>query len=118
MPNPQDKNKGVLPFSKRNTEPKPKPSFRKRSSTAPTWDSVQPTLIHALVCACTTCNAPPTFGYTRDGSALTIAVYYQQERYLDYLSGPDEVLEYFDWLIHSLLNLSEEERVQFAQMKF
>lgn len=94
-----------------------KKSFRKRASDAPTWDDVSPQLVHALVSACCTCNAPPTFGYTRDGTSLTLAVYYDGERYVDYLSGPDEVAAYFDWLLDELLGLSTEEALRFRQAK-
>jgi hypothetical protein len=103
---------------KRTTVSKERASFRKRSASAPIWDAVSADLVHALVCACTTCNAPPTFGYTRDGTSLTIAVYYEGERYVDYLSGQEEVVEYFMWCVNDLLNLTDEERTQFAQMKF
>lgn len=92
-----------------------KASFRKRSETAPLWNDVPAQSVYALVCACTTSNAPPTFGYTRDGTALTVAIYYDGERYVDYLSGPEEFDEYLQWVLNDLLNLSEQERLDLLQ---
>lgn len=92
-------------------------SFRKRVDEAPTWDSVPSSVVHSLICACTTSSASPTFGYTRDGSALLLAVYYRDTRYVDYLSGSDEVVEYLEWLVTELLNLSPEEQLHYLQAK-
>src|SRR6478609_6119681 len=93
-------------------------SFRKRSETAPLWDDIPAQKMHALVCACTTRNASPTFGYTRDGSALVLAVYYRDQRYVDYLSGEAEFDEYLAWLSVDLLNLTEQENLEYFQNKF
>jgi len=87
----------------RNGSTKERKSFRKRASDAPTFDTCSPPLIHAIVCLCCTYGASPTFSYTRDGTALVVAVYYDNERYVDYVSGPDELLEWFGWLTSELL---------------
>lgn len=86
-----------------------KPSFRKRGDTAPTWDDVDPMLIANLVCLVTTKGGSPTFGYTRNGSSLTLAVYYQGDRQVDYLSGADEVREYLRFLAVDYLQLAPDE---------
>lgn len=82
---------------------KDRKSFRKRASDAPTFDACSPQLIHAIVCVCCTYSASPTFSYTRDGTALVVAVYFDGERYVDYLSGQDELTEWFGWLTEELL---------------
>lgn len=92
-------------------------SFRKRSAEAPEWDNVSPALVHAIVCACATSNSPATLSYTRDGSALCVAVYHNGERYLDYLSGSDEVGEYLDWLLDELLDLPSSQVANLRQAK-
>lgn len=94
------------------------PSFRKRAETAPTWDSVPAKEVHALVCACTTRNASPTFSYTRDGSALVVAIYFHDQRYVDYLNGPEEFSEYLHWLFVELLDLSPQEQAEYLQDNF
>lgn len=93
-------------------------SFRKRAEAAPLWDDIPAQKVHSLICACTTRNASPTFGYTRDGSALVLAVYYQDQRYVDYLSGEAEFDEYLAWLSVDLLNLTEQENLEYFQNKF
>lgn len=86
-----------------NTDANKKKSFRKRAADAPTFDSVSPPLIHAIVALCCTYGASPTFSYTRDGTSLVVAVYFDNERYVDYLSGNDELAEWFTWLTQDLL---------------
>lgn len=92
-------------------------SFRQRAASSPTWDSVQPQLVHALVCVTSTHNAPLTLSYTRDGTALVAACYYQNERHVDYLSGEEEVAEYFQWLMRDLLELDADEIAYASQMQ-
>jgi len=82
---------------------KERKSFRKRAVDAPTFDACSPQLVHAVVCLCSTYGASPTFSYTRDGTAMVIAVYFEGERYVDYLSGPDEMAEWYEWLTGELL---------------
>jgi len=84
-----------------------KKSYRKRASDAPTFDSVSPQLLHAIVCLCTTVSASPTFSYTRDGTSLVVAVYYDNERYVDYLSGEADLKEWFAWLVEELLEIED-----------
>lgn len=84
-------------------------SFRKRAADAPTFDACPPPLIHAIVCLCTTYGASPTFSYTRDGTSLVVAVYHEGERYVDYLSGPDELAEWFAWLTTELLEVDPKD---------
>lgn len=98
----------------RNTASQPKKSFRKRSDNAPTFDSISPPLLAGIICLATTYGASPTFSYTRDGTSLVIAVYYQNERYVDYLAGNDDVLEWFGWLTEELLNCSETDLKPYA----
>lgn len=86
-----------------------KKSFRKRASDAPTWDGIPADIVHTIVCVCTTHGASPTFSYTRDGTSLVCAVYYDGNRYPDYLAGVDEVTAYLDWLAYDLLELDEDE---------
>lgn len=93
-------------------------SFRKRSEAAPLWDDIPAQKVHSLICACTTRNASPTFGYTRDGSALVMAIYYRDQRYLDYLSGPAEFDEYLAWLFNDLLELTPQEAKEYLQASF
>jgi len=93
------------PNPKRN-DPKKK-SFRKRSADAPTFDACSPALVHALVCLCTTYNASPTFSYTRDGTSLVVAVYFEGERYVDYLNGQADLEEYLGWLVYELLEVDD-----------
>lgn len=117
MPNPNTKHNAPKSSPITRATTKPKPSFRKRSSSAPTWDEIPQSIVHALVCACATCNAPPTFGYTRDGTALTVSIYFEGERYVDYLADSDEVLAYFDWLLDELLPLDDSDRLRFRQAR-
>lgn len=82
-------------------------SYRARSQDAPTWDSCNPLRVAALVCLATTQGASPTFGYTRDGTSLVIAIWHRGERHVDYLSGPDDFAAYFEWAITDLLECDE-----------
>lgn len=94
-------------------DPKRK-SFRKRSADAPTFDACNPVLLHAIVCLCTTYGASPTFSYTRDGTSLVIAVYYQGERTVDYLSGNEELQEWAAWLVTDLLECEDVDLQPYA----
>lgn len=94
-----------------------KPSFRKRSASAPVWDEIPSELLHTLVCACTTHNAPPTFSYTRDGTALVMSIYYDGERYVDYLADEGEFIEYLSWVLRELLKLSDEDANYYLQAR-
>ena len=89
--------------NQRSGSTRDKKSFRKRAVDAPTFDACSPQLIHAIVSLCCTYGASPTFSYTRDGTALVVAVYFDGERYVDYLSGQDELQEWFEWLTGELL---------------
>jgi len=97
-----------------NREDSKKKSFRKRSADAPTFDACNPVLLHAIVCLCCTYGASPTFSYTRDGTSLVVAVYYLGERYVDYLSGNEELAEYARWLTSDLLECSKEDLEPYA----
>lgn len=96
-----------------NREPKQrpsgKPSFRQRNDSAPTWDDVPAVLLHAIVCMACTQGASPTFGYTRNGSSLTLAIYWKGERSVEYLVSPGEVGEYALFLAREWFQLSDEE---------
>lgn len=93
----------------RGTPANKKRGFRKTSDTAPTWDAVPKEIVSAIVCCTTTQGASPTFGYTANGSSLTIAIYDKGDRMIDYLSGTDEVAEYLAWLIREYFDLGDEE---------
>jgi len=86
-----------------------KQGFRKRSEDAPIWDEVESNLMAAIIRCSTTRNASPTFGYTRDGTSLTIAIYHEGDRMVDYLSGNAEVAEYLAWLVRDYFGLGDEE---------
>jgi len=85
-----------------------RPSFRKRGLVVPEWDNVPEMLIAALVRLSTTQGASPTFGYTKDGTSLTIAIYHKGDRKVDYLSGPEEVQEYLTWLATEYFALGDD----------
>lgn len=89
-------------------------SYRKRAEDAPTFDSVNPLLLAAIVCLSTTYNASPTFSYTRDGTSLVVAVYYDGERYVDYLSGEEDMMGWFEWLTTDLLPVSDTDMAPYA----
>lgn len=89
-------------------------SFRKRLDSAPTWDDVDPLLLANIICLVTTKGGSPTFGYTRNGSSLTIAVYYGGDRQVDYLSGADEVREYLRFLAVDYFQLAPDEISYYA----
>lgn len=69
-------------------------SWRAANETAPTWDGVPAALISGIVRMCTTQGASPTFGYTRNGSALILRVWHKGDSDVQYLTGADEVREY------------------------
>jgi len=113
VPAPKSQAPPSSPVTKgRSTERK---SFRKRVEEAPTWDSVSPFLVATLVRALTTRGGSPTFGYTRDGSALLVAVWYRDKRMVDYLSGAEEFEEYVIWVLQELLELSDKEQSDYLQ---
>lgn len=114
-PNGKERSSSVIRPTKKEQFRK---SFRQRAASSPTWDTVQPELVHALVCITATHNAPLTMSYTRDGTALVVACYHNGERHVDYLSGQDEVAQYFEWLMRDLLELDKEEIAYAAQMQF
>lgn len=115
MPQPKSQRPESSPVTKgRSTERK---SFRKRIEEAPSWDDVPSGLISALVCSVTTRGGSPTFGYTRDGSALLVAVYYRDKRMVDYLSGKAEFEEYLEWVLYELLELTDKEALEYLQAK-
>lgn len=89
-------------------EPKRK-SFRKGSVAEVTWDAIPEGIISSIVRCTTTQGASPTFGYTRNGSSLTIAIYYKGDRQVDYLAGTEEVTEYLTWLIEEYFELGPSE---------
>lgn len=98
-----------------NTGPTAKrKSFRQKAIDAPLWDDCNPQVIFGIVCLCTTRNASPTFSYTRDGTSLVIAVYYEGERYVDYLAGPDDVADWTKWLVFDLLGYEDSDLGPFA----
>jgi hypothetical protein len=103
MPRKSFESARKTPDRQRAGSTKERKSFRKRAVDAPTFDTCTPQLIHAIVCLCCTYGASPTFSYTRDGTALVVAVYFDNERYVDYLSGQDELSEWFQWLTGDLL---------------
>lgn len=84
------------------------------SDDAPTWDNVPSELISAIVCMCTTQGASPTFGYTRNGRSLTLAVWWKGERDIQYLTSPGEVGEYALFLAREWFRLSDEEVSEYA----
>jgi len=45
---------------------------------------------------------------------LVIAVYYEGERYLDYLAGPDELSPWTKWLVFDLLEYEDKDLGPFA----
>jgi hypothetical protein len=45
---------------------------------------------------------------------LVIALYYKGERTVDYLSGPDEMNEWFKWLVEDKLDVSHEDMIPYA----
>lgn len=108
-----EKSKVASQRSNTSTSTKKK-SYRQRSIDAPTFDTCSPQVIHALVCLCTTYGASPTFSYTRDGTSLVIAVYYENERYVDYLSGNDDLVEYLRWVSSDLLGCSDTDLSPYA----
>jgi|SRR6476469_1082821 len=91
-----------------------KKSYRQRSENAPTFDNVSPQLLHALICLCTTYSCSPTFSYTRDGTSLVVALYYQGERHVDYLSGEADMKEYLRWVSADLLECTDEDMSPYA----
>lgn len=99
---------------KDNREESRKKSFRKRSADAPTYDACNPVVLHALVCLCTTYGASPTFSYTRDGTSLVVAIFFEGERHVDYLSGPDEFVEYTKWVVTELLECEDKDLEPYA----
>lgn len=115
MSSPKSERPTSSPITKgRSTERK---SFRKRIEEAPSWDDVIPGAISALVCAVTTRGGSPTFGYTRDGSALLVAIYYRDKRMVDYLSSKVEFEEYLEWVLYELLELTDKEALEYLQAK-
>lgn len=89
-------------------------SFRQLDDTVPTWDSVPPNIVHAVVAMCTTQGASPTFGYTRNGRALTLAVWWKGDRDVQYLTSAEEVLQYLTFLADEWFDLSAEEKDYYA----
>jgi len=89
-------------------------TFREKNENAPTFDACNPLLISAVVCLCTTYGCSPTFSYTKDGTSLVIALYYKGERSVDYLSGPDELSEWFIWLCEDKLEVTQEDMQPYA----
>jgi hypothetical protein len=89
-------------------------SYRQRAIDAPVWDDCNPQLVFGIVCLCTTRNASPTLSYTRDGTSLVIAVYFEGERYVDYLAGPDELTDWTKWLVSDLLGYEDSDLGPFA----
>lgn len=89
-------------------------SYRQRAIDAPTWDDCSPQIIAAIVCLCTTRNASPTFSYTRDGTSLVLAIYFEGERYVDYLAGPDELADWTKWLVFDLLGYEDSDLGPYA----
>jgi len=89
-------------------------TFRENDTKAPTFDECNPLVLSAIVCLCTTYGCSPTFSYTRNGTSLVIALYYKGERTVDYLSGPDEMNEWFKWLVEDKLDVSHEDMIPYA----
>lgn len=60
-----------------------------------TWGAIDPTLIHAAICAITGQGAAIQFGLTRDGGAYVIRVVGDGEPYNEYLRPTEDTTAYF-----------------------
>jgi len=89
-------------------------TFRQNDSNAPTFDACNPLILSAIVCLCTTYGCSPTFSYTSNGTSLVIALYMKGDRTVDYLSGCDELEEWFKWLVEDKLEVSQEDMSPYA----
>lgn len=114
MPNKAHAPKGAESNRVRKQGGNNRPSFRTLNDESPIWDSVPAEVIHALVCMSTTQGASPTFGYTRNGSSLTLALYWKGERSVEYLSDSGEVQEYVTFLAKEWFQLSDEEMAEYS----
>lgn len=114
---PNNRSKTYQPTSSDNAPNRGKPkrrSFRQMDDTAPTWDSVPASIVHAFVALCTTQGASPTFGYTRNGRALTVAVWWKGDRDVQYLTTAQEVLEYLTFLADEWFDMTAEDKDYYA----
>lgn len=91
-----------------------RPQFRQLSEDAPTWDSVRPEVLAAVVCMLTTQGASPTFGYTRNGRSLTLAVWWKGDRDVQYLTSGVEVEEYAVFLAREWFRLDADEIAEYG----
>lgn len=91
-------------YTPNETVPVPISAGRKRTSwrqpdeTIPTWDSVPAEVLAGIVRCLTTQGASPTFGYTRNGRALMLRVWYKGEGDVQYLTTVQEVRDYVRFL--------------------
>jgi len=92
------------PFEKAENNPVPlrvpakRQSWRASDETAPTWDGVPADLLAGIVRCITTHGGNPTFGYTRNGRALMLRVWYKGDGDVQYLTTVEEVRQYATFL--------------------
>lgn len=100
----------------RASENSSKKSYRQRKSDAPTFDSIPTEQLRAFICLSTTSGASPTLSYTRDGSSMVLALYYKGERYVDYISGPEDFAKYLEWVLIDLIEVDDITLAPFSQV--
>lgn len=85
----------------------PRRSWRASDETAPTWDSLPAELVAGIVRCITTHGGNPTFGYTRNGRALMLRVWYKGDSDVQYLTTADEVAQYVAFLAVEWFGIEE-----------
>jgi len=82
-------------------------AWRATDETAPTWDNIPANLLAGIVrCICTH-GGNPTFGYTRNGRALMLRVWYKGEGDVQYLTTEEEVRDYVAFLATQWFDVPE-----------
>jgi len=100
-------------FTKSETVPVPlrtstnRRSWRASDETAPTWDAVPADLLAGIVRCLTTYGGNPTFGYTRNGRALMLRVWYKGDGDVQYLTTVEEVRQYVTFLATEWFGVEE-----------
>jgi len=108
------------PYTPSETVPVPirkegkRKAWRAMDDTAPTWDRIPEKLIAGIVRCLTTHGASPTFGYTRNGRALMLRVWYKGDGDVQYLTTEEEVRDYVAFLASEWFDIEETDLDYYA----
>lgn len=89
-------------------------SWRATDDTVPTWDSLPDKLLAGIVRCLTTHGGNPTFGYTRNGRALMLRVWYKGDGDVQYLTTEQEVRDYVSFLATEWFDVPETDLDYYA----